>query len=298
MEEEMEAGSSEGGIFVNDLEINHTDSVEEDMEVDNLMAGIQNLFCESGPAKGQEVNKNMTETDTEFLYGFSDDLFKKTEEPTNDRQTNVKSADNKSDISKVKYDSDSDSDIKFNLFDDTDVEDDAAYLFSDIKPLPGSRSSKFSKNERSRDTETKPKVDKQGKMFPQSSSVNQVNRGLMGLSLSNSDSNLIKDSKAEYTGPKPEDDNFCSICRDAHTNPKTLKKCSHSFCTDCIDEYFKIKPACPECFVAYGVIKGNQPEGYMGDSISKIKLPGYEQYNTIVVSYGFSDGTQTVICLF
>ena len=92
-----------------------------------------------------------------------------------------------------------------------------------------------------------------------------------------------------------EEEDFCCICRDKHDNPKVLEKCSHKFCTPCIDTYFKIKPVCPQCFVAYGIIKGNQPNGYMHDKISnKVHLPGYTEFDTIIISYSFGDGIQTV----
>jgi hypothetical protein len=105
----------------------------------------------------------------------------------------------------------------------------------------------------------------------------------------------IQNNNVKFTGPTPDDDDYCAICMDSHREPKTLKKCSHSFCTDCIEEHFKTRPVCPVCFAPYGVITGNMPEGYMSDYVSaKTKLPGYEEYSTIVVSYSFCDGTQTV----
>lgn len=92
-----------------------------------------------------------------------------------------------------------------------------------------------------------------------------------------------------------EEEDFCCICRDEHNNPKVLPKCSHKFCTECIDQYFRIKPVCPVCFVAYGVITGNQPKGHMSDRVlPKLHLPGYEKYDTITIHYSFGDGTQTV----
>ncbi|WAR22414.1 DTX3L-like protein [Mya arenaria] len=90
-----------------------------------------------------------------------------------------------------------------------------------------------------------------------------------------------------------DEEDRCCICLDTHSNPKVLHKCSHKFCTECIDTHFRIKPVCPVCFVAYGVITGNMPEGHMSDYVSKkVRLQGYESYNTIVISYSFSDGTQ------
>ncbi|XP_060557380.1 uncharacterized protein LOC132717825 [Ruditapes philippinarum] len=280
-EEEIFNNAREEEIFNNDLDDNHIDTMQEDIEEDEFMAGFANLFIETNSSNEKEENK------MDICFGFSDEFFTDNMEQENDLGQ-VAACALKNKQTNVINDSDSDSDIKFNLFGDSDDDDDRPTLVSNIKTLPGSILTNSDKHYGSQGSETKPKVNTRSTMFPQSSGLNQVNKGILGLSLS--DSQL---TKPEYTGPKPEDDDFCSICRDSHTNPKTLKKCSHSFCTDCIDEYFKIKPECPNCFVAYGVIKGNQPEGYMSDSISKVKLPGYEQYNTIVVSYGFSDGTQT-----
>jgi hypothetical protein len=49
----------------------------------------------------------------------------------------------------------------------------------------------------------------------------------------------------------------CPICLDDCTEPKQLDKCSHTFCTDCIDHYFQdVKPQCPCCFTIYGEIRG------------------------------------------
>ena len=89
---------------------------------------------------------------------------------------------------------------------------------------------------------------------------------------------------------------WCVICMDGFSKPKILHKCSHKFCEECIDEYFKVRPQCPVCFVAYGVITGIQPKnGDMSHSVNnRLKLPGYEAHKTIVVHYSFRDGVQTV----
>ena len=88
----------------------------------------------------------------------------------------------------------------------------------------------------------------------------------------------------------------CAICLHDITNAKTLPKCSHSFCVDCIELQFKYKPQCPVCFTAYGKMTGNQPKGYMDiKRDSRYHLPGYESYGIIRVSYSFYDDVQTVI---
>lgn len=44
---------------------------------------------------------------------------------------------------------------------------------------------------------------------------------------------------------------------DDFTEPKRLDKCGHTYCTDCIEQYFKlVKPQCPCCFTIYGEIRG------------------------------------------
>ena len=88
----------------------------------------------------------------------------------------------------------------------------------------------------------------------------------------------------------------CIICMDVMENPKTLEKCGHAFCTDCIDECFKrSKPACPVCGVMYGKIMGIQPKsGKMTTICEREPLPGYEECGTIIVRYNFPDGKQTV----
>ena len=49
----------------------------------------------------------------------------------------------------------------------------------------------------------------------------------------------------------------CPICLDDCTDPKQLSRCSHTFCTACIDHYFQsVKPQCPCCFTIYGEIRG------------------------------------------
>lgn len=85
----------------------------------------------------------------------------------------------------------------------------------------------------------------------------------------------------------------CPICMDTFDNPKKLSKCGHVFCTDCIEAQFKVTPKCPNCFMVYGVIMGDQPEGKMTSYIDyRTRLPGYEHFSTIVITYDFPDGVQ------
>ena len=84
----------------------------------------------------------------------------------------------------------------------------------------------------------------------------------------------------------------CSICLCDITNRKTLDKCGHSFCTDCIDVVFKFTRECPVCSTVYGTLIGNQPEGNMFDSFQSTSLPGFRSCGTIIITYRFPNGIQ------
>ena len=87
----------------------------------------------------------------------------------------------------------------------------------------------------------------------------------------------------------------CPICMENFDNPKKLSKCGHVFCTDCIQAQFKVTPKCPNCFMVYGVIMGDQPEGKMTSyTDSRTRLPDYENCSTIMITYDFPDGVQGV----
>ncbi|KAK3597773.1 hypothetical protein CHS0354_006131 [Potamilus streckersoni] len=120
------------------------------------------------------------------------------------------------------------------------------------------------------------------------------------MDVSNSDdkSKQKKDDISDDDNPDKSSafaDEDCVICLDKLTDAKTLKKCSHSFCTLCIDQHFKNTPHCPVCFTVYGIKTGNQPkDGYMDAKVNqKIQLPGYEGHGAIVLYYSFFDGIQT-----
>ncbi|KAK2845503.1 hypothetical protein Q7C36_010357 [Tachysurus vachellii] len=92
----------------------------------------------------------------------------------------------------------------------------------------------------------------------------------------------------------PDKEGTCSICLEdmVQSQMKTLEKCKHSFCTDCLKRAFKIKPVCPTCGVIYGALKGTQPEGKMKVTYDQFSLPGYEKYGTITIHYVIPDGLQ------
>ena len=88
----------------------------------------------------------------------------------------------------------------------------------------------------------------------------------------------------------------CSICMDIPTNSITLEKCKHTFCKECIEQYFKkIQPNCPSCGIMYEKLPGNQPRnGTMRITRSKSGLSGYEGYGTITIHYTINAGIQEV----
>jgi len=105
-----------------------------------------------------------------------------------------------------------------------------------------------------------------------------------------------KEEKPTDAIVKIDHENRCSICLDDFVEPKTLDLCSHKFCTTCIDEYFRVKPQCPCCFVIYGEIRGDQPDdGNMYIRKTRHRLPGFKETSTgtIEVYYQFPDGIQT-----
>ncbi|CAH1257713.1 DTX3L [Branchiostoma lanceolatum] len=84
----------------------------------------------------------------------------------------------------------------------------------------------------------------------------------------------------------------CSICMSVITDPKSLP-CKHTFCRACIDTALSYKSQCPMCNTIVGELKGDQPPGSMTWYTSySTRLPGYEDFGAIVISYSFWSGTQ------
>ena len=91
----------------------------------------------------------------------------------------------------------------------------------------------------------------------------------------------------------------CPICYDELkskpvTAVTTCKNCKQVFCKGCLDEALKHKPYCPTCTVPLRKVTGNQPTGgtMTVNTYPKQKLPGYEQYGTIVIHYDIPGGKQ------
>ncbi|XP_071990970.1 probable E3 ubiquitin-protein ligase DTX3 isoform X2 [Engystomops pustulosus] len=100
----------------------------------------------------------------------------------------------------------------------------------------------------------------------------------------------------DHRREEAEDDreNQCPICLGEIQNIKTLEKCQHSFCEDCITRALQVKKACPMCGRFYGQLVGNQPENgrMLVSKDSSLLLPGYEKYGTIIIQYVFPPGIQ------
>lgn len=102
-------------------------------------------------------------------------------------------------------------------------------------------------------------------------------------------------SREKFENKSLDKEETCSICLEqmVKSKMKTLEKCKHSFCSDCLKRAFEIKPVCPTCGVIYGALKGTQPKGgSMKITYDELPLPGYEKYGTIIIQYIIPDGVQ------
>ncbi|XP_009958534.1 PREDICTED: probable E3 ubiquitin-protein ligase DTX3, partial [Leptosomus discolor] len=86
------------------------------------------------------------------------------------------------------------------------------------------------------------------------------------------------------------------ICLGEIQKMKTLEKCRHSFCEDCITRALQVKTACPMCGRFYGQLVGNQPPNgrMLVTRDAGLLLPGYEKFGTIIIQYVFPPGVQGV----
>ena len=62
-------------------------------------------------------------------------------------------------------------------------------------------------------------------------------------------------SLCENIFEKIEDQFTCSVCLDIFTDPRVLPKCSHTFCSKCIENVLNKKKECPECRGSLDYIK-------------------------------------------
>ncbi|XP_036383669.1 E3 ubiquitin-protein ligase DTX3L isoform X2 [Megalops cyprinoides] len=93
--------------------------------------------------------------------------------------------------------------------------------------------------------------------------------------------------------PQQEKEEACPICLETVKDKKTLSRCQHSFCRDCLDRAFESKPTCPICGAVYGHLTGTQPRrGTMEVSTNASSLPGNIKHGTIVIRYHIPGGIQ------
>ncbi|XP_065510567.1 probable E3 ubiquitin-protein ligase DTX3 isoform X2 [Caloenas nicobarica] len=91
-----------------------------------------------------------------------------------------------------------------------------------------------------------------------------------------------------------EPERQCPICLGEIQKMKTLEKCRHSFCEDCITRALAVRTACPMCGRFYGTLVGNQPPNgrMLVTRDAGLPLPGYESFGTIIIQYVFPPGVQ------
>ncbi|XP_071089553.1 E3 ubiquitin-protein ligase TRIM45-like [Haliotis cracherodii] len=81
---------------------------------------------------------------------------------------------------------------------------------------------------------------------------------------------------------------WCTICLNQIVEAKKIK-CGHCFCKSCIDQVLSVQVHCPVCKTCCKVITGDMPPGVMETLVISDRLPGYEQHNTIKITYRFED---------
>ncbi|NWR62887.1 DTX3 ligase, partial [Bucorvus abyssinicus] len=103
-------------------------------------------------------------------------------------------------------------------------------------------------------------------------------------------------SSAPGCSREEEPERQCPICLGEIQKMKTLEKCRHSFCEDCITRALQVKTACPMCGRFYGQLVGNQPPNgrMLVTRDAGLLLPGYEKFGTIIIQYVFPPGVQGV----
>uniref|UniRef100_A0A9J7YWN0 E3 ubiquitin-protein ligase n=1 Tax=Cyprinus carpio carpio TaxID=630221 RepID=A0A9J7YWN0_CYPCA len=98
-------------------------------------------------------------------------------------------------------------------------------------------------------------------------------------------------SKHESKGAHAEEE-MCAICMDSF-NDKEKLKCRHEFCRECIRRSVEsLGPICPVRKEVFGKMEGNQPDGTMKVTKSRLSLPGYPQCGTIEIHYDIPSGIQ------
>ena len=324
-----ELSSLFGEINISDVKVENQNNSPEGVDLDpvydlNVLFDLQN-------AASEEQKLNVTNSLEAKYMSDLDILFDESNSPCKQESTNFSSAldglfdesasspctQNTQDQQRDKLSGFDRSDIKNNcpgLFEDSSSSEDedflSSFLFDDDEPSNVKHNSSNSKHaglttkhivsikptnfhEQSSTTKNRDINSDKAETRPFLEATNiHVNRDNSG------DRPELEDKMESKPIVKRSDSeiDWCVICMDGFSKPKILHKCSHKFCEECIDEYFKVRPQCPVCFVAYGVITGIQPKnGDMSHSVNnRLNLPGYEAHKTIVVHYSFRDGVQTV----
>ena len=318
-----------GEISTSDVKVENQNNSPEGADLDPVYD--LNVFFDLQNASSDEQKLTVTNSPEAKYMSDLDILFNESNSPCKQESANCLSAldglfdefdsspctQNTQDKQRDKLSGFDSSDIKNNcpgLFEDSSSSEDedflSLFLFGDDEPSDVKHSSSTNKHAglAKNIVSTKPT-----RFLEQSSTTTKtrdINSDISETSpfLEATNIHVIRDSSVDR--PELEDRmdskpivkrsdseiDWCVICMDGFSKPKILHKCSHKFCEECIDEYFKVRPQCPVCFVAYGVITGIQPKnGDMSHSVNnRLKLPGYEAHKTIVVHYSFRDGVQTV----
>lgn len=115
---------------------------------------------------------------------------------------------------------------------------------------------------------------------------------------------------------REEKTTFCKICHGKIKKAKTLNKCNHTFCTECIEKQFrKFGPKCPQCGTMYSssvlskttteeadfsprslltstVVHSSEPRGTMSHMTRRnMTVPGYEYCEgAIEIQYDIPSG--------
>jgi len=84
----------------------------------------------------------------------------------------------------------------------------------------------------------------------------------------------------------------CSICQSAFRDPVYSSKCGHTFCKRCVDEAVANGTSLVMCNEEWCACQRNQPVGLMSWRTEKQPLPGYEDCETIAITYNFHKGQQ------